>query len=252
MATKKKRPARRSARIPDAYSMPALSPLYPRPPYEYRDAWSQLILFRSDPRRVAKYVPKPLVPDPNGLMSLLTSRFFASGFGSYYEVTLCARASFQRRPVNFTLYLLLDNDIAIGGGREIWGWPKKYGRIELSEQDAVVCATAERGGVPLVRASMHLSELVPADQLAGPSEWVTLKIIPSVADDAPPDVMQLTLTPLTNFVVRNVFRGDGTLEFFPSPADRFHTIPVREVLDAYYYNSDFTLPGGEVIHDYLA
>jgi acetoacetate decarboxylase len=61
----------------------------------------------------------------------------------------------------------------------------------------------------------------------------------------------LTLTELTNFVPDKVYRGPATIEFGHSPSDHYSEIPVVEVIEGFYYSSDFTLEDGEVIHDYL-
>ena len=134
---------------------------------EYRDNWSQHVTFRSDPKVIARVMPKPLVPDPNGTMFLLTSYFFATGFGHYRESTLCALAKFRGKPVNYTLFLMLNNDMAIAGGREIWGWPKKAGDIEVDESDGAVQARISRGGTELIRANVALTELVEPPALGG-------------------------------------------------------------------------------------
>ena len=78
------------------------------------------------------------------------------------------------------------------------------------------------------------------------------KLIPSVKNGAPPDVLQLTSTVLQNVVVREVHKGPATLRFGMSPADPFHRIPVEEIVGGYYYHTDFTLEDGVVVHDYLA
>jgi acetoacetate decarboxylase len=251
MATKKKRTTRTGADPGQAYSMPYMSPMYIAPPMEYRDNWSQHVTFRSDPKVISKWIPRPLVPDPDGLMFMLTSYFVATGFGHYREATLCAHARFKGKPVNYTLFLMLNNDMAICGGREIWGWPKKLGTIEVDEKDGIVQARVGRGGVELVRANVVLNELVDAGALGGTTEYVNWKFIPSVKNGAPPDVNQLTLTELTNFVPHRVYRGPATIEFGSSPADRYAEIPVLEVIEGFYYGSDFILEDGEVIHDYL-
>ena len=236
---------------PFAYSMPNLSPLYAPPPYEYRDAYQMMIEFKSDPKVVANYVPKPLVPDPQGAMFVTISRFFTAGFGSYHEILLAALAKFKGRPVNFALSLVLDNDIAICGGREIWGFPKKYGRVTLAEQDGVMLGTVERGGLPLVRAALEVGPLCPPGALTGSPEYVCLKMVPSVRNGAPPEVMQLASTTLQNIKIKDTYKGRATLEFFASPVDRFCDIPIKEVRGGFLYSADLTLEDGEVIHNYL-
>lgn len=248
MATKRPRKT-----IDAAYSLPELSGLYGRPPFEYRDAEQMLVLFQTDPAVLRRLIPAPLVADPKGSMFVAVSHFFTSGFGHYNEATIVGLASFKGRPVNYSLYLVLDNDIAICGGREIWGFPKKLGRVALSHSDGVLRGTAERGGICLIDAAISLAEFGSPDELTGGSlEYVCRKLIPSVSLDAPPAVCQLTSTTLTNAVVREVNKGPATLRFGSSPADRVEEIPIRTIQGGYYYRTDFTLGDGTVIHDYLA
>jgi acetoacetate decarboxylase len=247
----RKKAAPKPFKSPFGYAMPHLSPLYTPPPFEYRDAHSMMIVFESDPKVLARYVPKPLVIDPKATMFAQISRFFTAGFGSYHEILLAAHAHFQGRPVNYSLSLILDNDIAICGGREIWGFPKKLGRVTLSDKDGVMSGTVERGGLPLVRGAMQIGDICSPGELAGSAEYVQLKMIPSVRNGAPPEVMQLASTTLRNVVMKDVFKGPATLEFFPSPVDRFCDIPIARVIGGYLYRADFTLEDGEVIHDYL-
>lgn len=246
-----KKTSPKPARLPYGYSLPQLSPLYMQPPFEYRDAWSMMVSFRSDPRVVARYLPKPLVGVPEGTMFVTTSRFFTAGFGSYHEVLLGALAKYRGRLVNHCLYLILDNDIAIAAGREIWGFPKKLGRVALSDRDGVITGEVERGGLPLIRTAMEVGPLVPPGELEGSAEYTNLKLVPSIREGAAPEVMQLTSTTLTNITVKQLYKGRATVQFMPSPVDRFSEIPVREVLGGYYYNVDFTLGHGDVLHDYL-
>ncbi|MGE3771319.1 MAG: acetoacetate decarboxylase family protein [Gammaproteobacteria bacterium] len=247
-----KKHSTKPAKLPYGYSLPQLSPLFMQPPYDYRDAWSMVISFRSDPRAIAPYLPKPLVGDPQGTMFVTTSRFFASGFGHYNEVLVGAFAKYRGRPVNHCLYLLLDNDIAIAAGREIWGFPKKFGRVALTERDGVVSGEVERGGLPLIRAAMEIGPQGSASEIGGSAEYTCLKLVPSIREGAAPEVMQLTSTTLSNVTIKKVYKGRATLQFLPSPVDRFSEIPVREVLGGVYYNADFTLGHGEVLHDYLS
>lgn len=236
----------------DTYSLPTVPPLYTLPPFEYRDGWSQLVIFKSDPAILARDVPKPLVVDPEGIMTMTISKFFTSGFGAYNESVLTTNVTFNGQPANYALLLILDSDVATGGGREIWGWPKKIGRVGLTTRDGMVTGTVERGGVQLVQATMALTELAPANAMAGGSpDFINLKLIPSVKTGAPPEVRQLTKCAMSNFVPKQIFRGRATISFGASPADRFCEFPIREVVDAFYYNSDFTLGDGDIVYDYL-
>ncbi len=242
---------KRAMKIKHPYSSPEISGLYGTPPFHYRDSAMLLVQFETDARALRRLVPSPLTPNRDNQMFVSVADFLCSGFGRYYEAHIFTHATFQRRHVNYSIYLILDNDVAIGGGREIWGFPKKLGRLRMELEDDVVSATVERGGITLITSALRLSEFGTPNDLAGTSEWITRKLIPSVSMSAPPEVDQLTSTVLTNSDVREVHKGPATLEFGNSPADRMADIPIKKTLGGFYYRSDFTLEDGEVVHNYL-
>lgn len=235
------------------FSTPTMGPLYGTPPYEYVDNWALSVVFKTEPEVLEQLVPAPLKPNSDSIMVMQISRFFVSGFGSYNEMILFTPASFNGKVGNYSLSLMLDNDIAFAAGREIWGFPKKIANVTLKEKNGVVTGTVKRGGHQLVKASMQIGPLGKPEDVAGSATYYNLKLIPSVKKGAPPAVKQLTSTTLENVKMKRVYkdRGKSTLEFGKSPADPFHEIPIVEVVDGFYVNSDFDLTWGKVIHDYL-
>ena len=235
-----------------SYSMPELSELYGKPPFHYREVSQLMVAFETDAAVLRQLVPKPLTPNKDNLVFASVADFLCSGFGRYLEAHIFTHATYKRRLVNFSLYLVLDNDVAICGGREIWGFPKKLGRLTLDSTDDVVRGTVERGGITLVDASMRMKSMMSADDLGGTAEWVARKFVPNVKLGAPPDVDQLTTTTLTNMQVGDVHCGPGALTFAPSPADHLAEIPIKQVTGGFFFESAFDLEDGEVLHDYLA
>jgi acetoacetate decarboxylase len=234
------------------YSMPALSGLYGKPPFEYREATQMTVEFTTDPSVLRELVPEPLIPNEDAKVYVSSAEFLSSGFGRYLEAHIFTHATYEGRLVNFSMYLVLDSDVAIGAGREIWGFPKKLGRLTLDMKDDVVRTTVERGGITLIDAAVHLAELGTEEDLGGTPEWVAHRFIPNVSNSAPPDIDQLTSTTLTNVVTQDVYKGAATLAFGSSPSDRLELLPVNEVTGGFYFQYQFTLGDGEVIHDYLA
>ncbi len=245
MANKRARSSNRS------YSTPELSGLYGIPPFEYRDSTMLLVQFQTDAKTLRRLVPAPLTPNRDQNMFVSIGDFMCSGIGRYHEAHIFTHASYKRRLVNYSLYLILDNDVAIGAGREIWGFPKKLGRLSMTLRDDVVSATVERGGRNLIDVAMQLSAFAVPGELSGTAEWVTRKRVPSVSANAPPEVDQLTSTKLTNTALREVHKGPASLKFGESPSDRIAEIPVKKVVGGFYYRTDFTLDDGEVLHNYL-
>ncbi len=233
------------------FSTPTMSPLFEAPPNEYRDNWGMTIMFRTDPEVIAQMVPEPLVPNPDNLMGIQISEFFVSGFGSYNELIFFTPVTFNGELGNFSHYLMLDSDIPAMAGREIWGFPKKMGRVELEEKDGVLTGTVERGGIVLIKAAMQIGPMGGAEDVGGSATYYNHKLIPSIREGAPPLVDKLTTTTLENVEIKKVYMGRAILEFGQSPVDRFHEIPILEVMDGVFVNSDFDLGWGEVIHNYL-
>lgn len=241
-------PNHASAGAEDGYLMPTMTPNWGPPPYEFKDIWSMMILFSTTREVIRDLVPKPLVPEFSNTMFITISRF--STPTKYNELMLGAMAYFEGNTVAYCIYLLVDDDLAMAGGREIYGFPKKMGRITLEEKDGKVTGTLERGGVTLVKATVELSNLIEQNQEPDPP-IVNLKLIPSVQKNTPHDVRQLTLTKIKNVRVHKRYEGNATLEFGGSLKDPLDKIPITYVVGGRYSNWDFTLPYGEVIHDYL-
>jgi acetoacetate decarboxylase len=64
--------------------------------------------------------------------------------------------------------------------------------------------------------------------------------------------MQLTSTTMGDPKVTEFRPGAGTLSFGSTPVAPLGSIPVVEILQASWYEYDFTLDFGTVVHDYLA
>jgi acetoacetate decarboxylase len=65
-------------------------------------------------------------------------------------------------------------------------------------------------------------------------------------------IRQLTARTFADLHVHECWRGPVTVELRPNAQAPAYRLPVREMLDGFYWRSDFVLPFGRVIHDYLA
>jgi acetoacetate decarboxylase len=240
--------------VPDLQvpSLPTAAPYYSRPPFLYRDCPVIAITFRTHLHALRRLVPEPLVPDPDGLMLLLIGRLHNNRLGDYGEAILAAPSVLGERRGNFAVALYLDRPSCIVGGREIWGWPKKDADLVVTVTGEEATATATRDGVPIIRAEVDATDALDPSELGLEPTWFNLKLIPSVTDGAPPDVMQLTETTFANVVAREVRGGSGRLGFAATLDDPLaDLVPVREVVGGVVMRLDFDLLDGVVIHDYL-
>jgi acetoacetate decarboxylase len=236
-----------------AYSIPAAAPLYGPLPYLYRGCPQLLVVFRTTAEVTRRLVPEPLTPNPDDLMFVMTGRMSSDEFGTNSEVFVAVPSRLGSLTGNYAVALYLDDDAAIASGREVWGWPKKAARFRIDEHDGIVASRAERGGTEIVRAQLRVTGSADAGELQLDPTWFNLKLIPSIVQGAPPDVMQITSTTLQNVGLRNVRTGVAELAFGSTPADPLaHLVRVTEVVAGFQFEFDCDLTLGEVVHDYLA
>ena len=234
------------------YTIPAVSPLYPPPPYRYTDCPLMVVPFVAAPGVTRRLVPEPLEPNADDLAYVAVGHMHNDRLGSTREAFIVVPSSDGTRIGNYSVFLYLENDACVTSGREIWGWPKKMADISLDESAGSMRAVVRRGGAELIDASLMSLEDASPDELRLSPVWFNLKIIPSVAEGAPPDVCQITATTFDDLVVRDVRRGRGDLRLGGTLADALtDLIGVREVLTGHRMTLSFRLLHGEIVHDYL-
>jgi acetoacetate decarboxylase len=107
--------------------------------------------YRTDPVAVARTLPRPLKPaEPIALV--FVARYPETNFGSVYnEGALFVLASFRGRRGWYCLSMPVDDDNALIGGREFYGFPKKLGEITLERKGGVVSGRVVRRGAEILR-----------------------------------------------------------------------------------------------------
>jgi acetoacetate decarboxylase len=238
------------------YTMPRLSLLYFPPPIAFRDNRIITVIFKTSPEVLQKFVPKPLLPNPNNLMFIYVGRLnIASplvGTYDYLEMGLCVPVVFSGSPGNYPIVLYLNKALPIVGGREIYGWPKKDAEITFSENGGQITARVERFGAELLSLNAKLEKKVDPIPSQPEMPWYLLKIIPSVKKDAPPEVWQLVSTTNTGNKTKELWNCTASFKLGTSAQDAWGDIKVLEIVGAQFVVDDFDMNYGEVVHDYLA
>ncbi|KPK59064.1 MAG: hypothetical protein AMS21_10200 [Gemmatimonas sp. SG8_38_2] len=227
---------------------------YPMPPFTYEGSRVVSVDFRTTPEVLRALVPEPLVPNAANELSvaIVHHHIVAPLPLSYYEAFLVVPVSHEGAAGMYIPVLYLDEAAAITGGREIWGFSKFGGQIQIVEEEGEVHASVQTGDVTLIDISLRPGDpLVPIPERPNVPIF-NVKLIPSVEKGAPPDVLQLTATTLGNPKYTELRPGVGTLELGSTLLDPLGSIPVLEILRAAWYEYGFILDYGEVVYDYLA
>ncbi|MGB9153168.1 MAG: acetoacetate decarboxylase [Alphaproteobacteria bacterium] len=245
-------------------SMPIAAVSYPRGPYRFIDREYMIIAYESDPDAIREQVPEPLVPDgSNTVLYEFIKMPDSSGFGDYTESGVVIPCTFNGEPVNFTSQMYLDDEPPIAGGREIWGFPKKFanpslkivhdtltGELEYAEQTVAIATMCyKHENVICKHTGNELKTDVSAILKKMSKTQVNLKLIPDV--DGSLAIAQLVAYNLTEINVKGAWESPARLHLVPHVNAPVADLPVRKVHSGLHLIADLTLPFGRVIYDYL-
>jgi acetoacetate decarboxylase len=240
-------------------SVPLTSPLYPRGPFRFINREYLIITYESDPEAIRAALPDPLEPVESPLVLYeFINMPDSSGFGSYAESGVVIPARFEGEAINFTAQMYLNNEPAIAAGREIWGFPKKYGQPSLGTLGDTLTGILEYSGVRVAVGTMTYKPTNMLQDINAPTDaivaklsktQVNLKLIPHA--DGTLAIAQLVGYRLTDICLKGAWTGPARLELSAHVNAPVADLPVHRVLGGLHLVADLTLPYGTVLHDYL-
>lgn len=228
------------------------APLVPSLPLRMRDTEILTIVYRSADAAIAHLLPRQLEPTAALVLVHLYRMHDADWFGAYGEsaVQIPVRHAASGTTGVYSPLLFVESDGAVAAGREIYGQPKKEGRIELGPVGDLLVGRLWRNGIDVVTATTpYKQRAASAEDLERHAAFrtnINLKAIPAV-DGSGASVRELTARTLEDVVVHEVWRGPGTIELRPNAQAPVHLLPVIEVVEAFHWRADFTLAYGSVL-----
>lgn len=236
-----------------AYSMPLTSPSFPRGPYRFIDREFLTITYRTDPAALAKVVPEPLKFDDPIVKYEFIRMPDSTGFGDYTETGQVIPVTLDGVKGGYVLDMYLNDEAPIAGGRELWGFPKKYANPTLEVEKDTLVGSLYYGSVLCASATMgykHVAADHDAVLESVKAPAFLLKIIPHV--DGTPRICELVQYAAEDVVLKECWTGPSALGLFPHALCTVSQLPVLEVLSAVHLKADLTLGMGKVVYDYLA
>lgn len=235
-----------------AFAMPLTSPAFPPGPYRFFDREYLIITYRTDPAAIEAMLPAPLTFDEPLVKYEFIRMPDSTGFGDYTESGQVIPVKFEGQEGNYTHAMYLNDGPPIYGGRELWGFPKKYAQPSLGPDKDTLIGTLDYGPVRVATGTMGFKhkgldlETIKAS-LAKPN--YLLKIIPHV--DGNPRILELVDYRLEDVVVKGAWSGPAALDLRPHALAPVSALPVREIVSATHLIADLTLGLGKVVFDYL-
>ena len=235
-------------------SMPLQSPTYPVGPYRFFNRQYMTISYHTSPDAIREALPEPLEPVGDIVSVQWLDLPDGEGFGAYEAAAQVIPCTFKGEPCNFVSQMYVNNTPPLAGGREIWGYPMKFGKATLKVSGDTLTGNLDYAGEHVAMGTMvykhdafrsdwsHEKELLTRRQ-------VTLKIIPDI--DGTPAIAQLVGVKFEDVVIKGAWSGRARLQLTPSVNCPLADLPVHSVTGGLHIVTDMTLPYGHVMHDYL-
>ena len=236
-----------------AYSMPLTCPAYPKGPYQFINREFLIITYRTDANKLRAVIPEPLTfTEP-----LVNFEFIrmpdSTGFGDYTEAGQVIPVEFAGKRGGYSHAMYLNDGPPIFGGREIWGFPKKYAQPSLAVERDTLIGTLDCGPVRVATGTMGFKHCAADERevmhsLARPN--YLLKIIPHV--DGTPRICEIVTYDLEDVKLKGAWNGPAALELYAHALAPVAGLPVHEVVAGLHLIADLTLGLGKVVHNYLS
>jgi acetoacetate decarboxylase len=235
-----------------AFAMPLTSPAFPPGPYRFINREFLIIVYRTDRDALEAVVPEPLTVDEPIVKYEFIRMPDSTGFGDYTETGQVIPVKFKGKEGSYSHAMFLNDGPPIYGGRELWGFPKKYAQPSLAVDKDTLVGTLDYGSQRVATGTMgykHKALDLKAVEAALLKPNYLLKIIPHV--DGRPRICELVDYRLEDVVLKGAWTGPAALDLRPHALAPLADLPVREVISATHIIADLTLGLGKVVYDYL-
>ena len=234
--------------------MPLQSPTYPTGPYKFFERQYMIIYYRTDPAQIRRMLPEPLEPDGDTVSVQWLDLPDGEGFGAYSAALQAIPCTLDGERCNFLTQMYVDNCPPLAGGREIWGYPMKYGCATLKTDSDTLTGVLSYAGQHVASGTMVYKHGGPSDfgevEALLKRTQLTLKLIPDI--DGSAAIAQLVGINFSNCVGTGAWTGRAGLELTHAVNCPMADLPVLEHKGGLHLVTDMTLPYGRVLHDYLA
>ena len=237
----------------EGWNIPPDSPFYPPLPAVYHNVRFQFVFFHAAPDAVQDFLPEPLLAAEDGLC-------VASGldipvcpnYGPFQESFIVMKCRFRDQTGFYCSHVFHNGPAGIAAGREIYGTPKIYAELKVSQADRCMETETSYGGVSVLNIRSCWETDAPEDAMPSLTPAWRLKVIPR-ADGPGPALKQLIDCSETarDVEVHSVAKGRGTIELGASPRCDLTPLSPLEYGEAYHMESSYTEGYARIVYDYL-
>lgn len=238
----------------NAFAMPITSPSGLKMEYRFNNREYFIIAYETDIELLQQVVPEPLKVVSNIVKFEFMKMADAHGFGVFQESGQVIEVELDGVRGSYSHMMFLNDVAPISAGREIWGFPKKYGNPSLEiDVDTLVGRLKYNSTDVAVGTMGYKYQTLDINKIKDNFEKTPnflLKIIPH-ANGKEASICQLVKYYLEDVTIHGAWTGPAALQLFEHALAPVATLPVRKVVSGSHILADLTLGFGEVVFDYL-
>jgi acetoacetate decarboxylase len=224
---------------------------------EFYDAEVLTVYFETKTEIVEKLLPPPLKPSPIPVGAAFVANYPETNFGvTYQESALFLMAEYNGEEGAFCLSMPVTNDMAMIGGREVFGYPKKMAEISFQREGNDIRGWTERHGIRFFEVKAKLTgkfndldaqQFITETRESNPDIVVyNFKYFPA-PDRTGFDYNPRLIREVVKFSSKKQEMGEAELIFRSSEQDPWAEVDVVKVLGAIYTVGDNTMLPGSVV-----
>lgn len=233
--------------VKSASNMPIQAPAFqdPNVPYDCPDLKSLCVYGRTTPEIMKKY----LAPTPFEYISDIFIAYVCDYSNSsdtdgythgFFDTGIMIPVKYKGIVGANILFEYENYDYAILSGRELWGYPKKYAKASMKEQDGKVVASVVKNDIKLIYLEIDLNSKLetPIPKM----KWyphLQLHVVPKASGQGIFSMRMISRDTSPDFKKKSLIEGKGTMVLQGddyNPLDEFSPI---EILGATYEVGDY-------------
>jgi acetoacetate decarboxylase len=227
---------------------------------DFYNAEMLTVFWETKPEIIEKLLPPPLKPAEHPIAMAFVADYPATNFDCIYkESALFISAEYNGEEGSYCLAMPVTSDIAMAGGREVFGFPKKMADIEFKKEGSIVSGWTARRGVRYMEIKATLTGQFndPAAQdlivNAGMDDDGSMKATSYNFKHFPaPEGGAMDYDPRlvkqeTVFKSKVMEFGEAEIKFNHSDYDPWSEVEVVKMLGAIYTKGDNSMLGGKVV-----
>ena len=233
-----------------------------RPTADFTDAEMLNLFWETTPEAIATLLPPPLKPASKPVVAAFIAWYPSTNFSvPYNESAVLIRASYRGEEGWYCLSMPVTDDMAMAGGREGWGYPKKMADISFSRDDNTVTGYTERHGIKFMQVKARLSGKVNNDNAAldellalgvNPDGEFTDRVYLFKHSHSPVKTGIFDYPPLlveghTRFRPKTFTWAETEIELTASEYDPWNEVPVKRMLGGFYTMGNNSMLHGRVL-----